>query len=67
MTELLLAYGRARNALFQAHRAWEKGKPESGPIAEAWHRSRTEHSMALAALNIEADALASREVLETKT
>ena len=67
MTELLLAYGLARNALFQAHRAWEKGKPESGPVAEEWHRSRTAHSMALAALNVEADRLASKQSLETKT
>ncbi len=56
--ELLILYGRAREALFRTNEAWlQGGKPDAGPLAAERHGAQTEHSVALAALNVRADAL----------
>ena len=56
LLESIRYYGKARRELFAANDAWlAGGKPENGPLAVEWHRSRGEHSAALAALNKIAD------------
>ena len=52
------ALGSARKALFDANEVWIKaGKPENGPVAAEWHRTRQVHSEALAAVYKIADIL----------